>query len=322
MDCELLAAELARALRGRRSQPALSRRLGFTSNVVYAWESGRRAAAASVFFRLVALGKVDVAAMLAGFAGDGALRGLDFSRPSAIAQLLRALRADRPLSEIARAVAVDRTTVARWFDAVTEPRLPELLRYVDATTQRLLEFVSLFADPSALGSTRKRYADLLAQRRLAYELPWSHAVLRALELDAYRALPRHEPGFLARCVGISREDETRCLRALAAAKQIALEHGHYKVKRVLTVDTRPNEEENRRLKLHWASVGLQRLQAGAPPGALFSYNLFPIDARGFERIRRLHLEYYERIREIVAESSAADRVVLMNMQLVPLESEP
>ena len=89
---------------------------------------------------------------------------------------------------------------------------------------------------------------------------------------------------------------------------------------MLTVDTRPNEEENRRLKLHWAAVGLQRLQAGAPQGALFSYNLFPIDARGFERIRRLHLEYYERMREIVAESSTADRVVLMNMQLVPLDT--
>lgn len=318
MDHALLAAELARALRGRRSQPALSRRLGFTSNVVYAWESGRRAAAASVFFRLAALGKIDVAAALAGFAGDAGLRGLDFGSPSASAQLLRALRADRPLSEIARAVDADRTTVARWFEGETEPRLPELLRYVDATTQRLLEFVSLFADPSALASTRKRYADLLAQRRLAYELPWSHAVLRALELDAYRALPRHEPGFIARCVGISREDETRCLRALAAAKQIAFEHGRYKITRVLTVDTRPNEEENRRLKLHWASVGQQRLEAGAPRGALFSYNLFPIDERGFERIRRLHVEYYERIREIVAESSTADRVVLMNMQLVPL----
>jgi transcriptional regulator with XRE-family HTH domain len=239
--------------------------------------------------------------------------------PTAVTALLRALRADRPLSEIARAVGVDRTTVARWFEGATEPRLPELLRYVDATTHRLLEFVSLFADPAALPSTRRRYADLLAQRRLAYELPWSHAVLRALELDAYRALPRHEPGFIARCVGISLDDETRCLRALAAAKQIALEHGRYKVRRVLTVDTRPNEEENRRLKLHWAEVGQQRLGTGAaPPGALFSYNLFPIDARGFERIRRLHLEYFERIREIVAESSAADRVVLMNLQLVPL----
>jgi hypothetical protein len=63
---------------------------------------------------------------------------------------------------------------------------------------------------------------------------------------------------------------------------------------------------------------LQRVQAGAPTGALFSYNLFPIDASGFERIRRLHLEYYERVREIVAESSTADRMVLMNVQLLPL----
>lgn len=318
MDPDSLGAELVRALRGRRSQPALSRRLGYASNAVYGWESGRRAPSARTFFRLAALSGVDV---------TGALRGFSAAAdPSALQQLaglaswLRALSGERSNSELARAVHADRTTVTRWLDGRTEPKLPELLRFIHATTQRLLEFLACFVDPTSLDSARAAYADLVAQRRLAYELPDSHAVLRALELDAYRALPRHAPGFIARHIGISQEAEAECLRALLAAKQIKRVRGRYVIQHVLTVDTRPDEAQNRRLKQHWANVGLERLSAGdAPPEALFSYNLFPVSKTDFERIRRLHIDYYERVREIVAQSKRADRVVLMNVQLVPLE---
>jgi hypothetical protein len=40
----------------------------------------------------------------------------------------------------------------------------------------------------------------------------------------------------------------------------------------------------------------------------------------FERVRELHLEYYARVRRIVAESQQADRVVLLNQQLIPLDA--
>jgi hypothetical protein len=38
----------------------------------------------------------------------------------------------------------------------------------------------------------------------------------------------------------------------------------------------------------------------------------------FERVRELHLEYYERVRRVVAESRVADRVVVLSQQLSPL----
>jgi hypothetical protein len=65
------------------------------------------------------------------------------------------------------------------------------------------------------------------------------------------------------------------------------------------------EEANRRSKLHWATVGLERLRSGAShPGASFSYNLLPVSQRDFERIRRLHIDYYERVRELVPNRTA------------------
>jgi len=88
----------------------------------------------------------------------------------------------------------------------------------------------------------------------------------------------------------------------------------------MAVDTRSDPEKNRALKRHWARVGLSRL--GAPhtsPDALFSFNLFATSEEAFQRIRQLHLDYYDRVRAIVDETQSTDRVVLMNLQLVPLE---
>ena len=55
LDFERLSRELLVALRGQRSQVQWSRRLGYRSNVAYAWESGRRwpnAAASQVQVRV------------------------------------------------------------------------------------------------------------------------------------------------------------------------------------------------------------------------------------------------------------------------------
>jgi hypothetical protein len=37
-------------------------------------------------------------------------------------------------------------------------------------------------------------------------------------------------------------------------------------------------------------------------------------------VQRHHVEYYQRIREVVSGSKDPDRVVLMNLQLVPLQA--
>ncbi len=320
MDYESASRELIHALRGKRSQAGLSRRLGYTSNVLYTWERGRRAPVASAFFRLAARVGVDLNEGFQRFLSDRGANAPDVRRTPGVAELVRALMEEWPIVELAASIGADRTTVARWVNGSTEPKLPELLRIIETTTQRLLDFVSLFVDPESLPSTRAAYRDLRAQRRLAYELPWSHGVLRALELEQYRKLPRHAPGFVAARLGISLDEERRYLAELAKAGQIRLRRGRWEVRRVLTVDTRPSEADNRRLKLHFAEAAVERLRDGsAPASARFSFNLFAIDTASLEKIRRLHVEHYQRIRELISACTSPDQVVLMNLQLVPLE---
>ncbi|MES1184423.1 MAG: DUF4423 domain-containing protein [Myxococcales bacterium] len=320
MNYERLASELVRQLRGARSQPALSRRLGYQANVVYLWESGRRFPPASGFFQLVARSKRDPAT-LKGWLGPTA----PLLQPSWSArettQLLQLLAPGLPLSELSRGAGVDRSTVARWLSGRTEPRLPVWLRLVDKVAHRLVELVELVCDPAALPALSGLYRDLKAQERLAYDAPSSHLVMRALELTAYRALPRHRPGFIAAATGLTLEEEEHYLAALKQAGQVRRDRaGLYRVARVLTLDTRRDPERNRRLKRHFATAALERLPK-LPPDArsLFSYNLFCASRADLERIRELHIEYFERMRRIVAESKEADHVVLINQQLLLLD---
>lgn len=323
MDYELLARQLIRALRGKRSQVALSRRLSFDSNVLYTWESGRRSPTAATFFTLAARAGVDVPGAIGKFVGGlpEPLVGLNWSEPSSAAALLSHLREGTTVVELARRVGKNRVSVARWLSGEAEPRLPEFLHLLEACTLRVLDFISQLVSPSLLPAARSAWQVLEAQRRVAYGLPWSHAVLRALELDEYRRLPCHETGWIATRLGISPEEEEQCLQALAQSGLIEWQRRHWRSSAVLTVDTRQSPEAGRMLKAHWAEVGLARLPKLEARGEdLFSYNLFTVSNKDWEKLRELHIAYYQELRRVIEASEPAERVGLINLQLLRLDA--
>jgi transposase-like protein len=117
MDYETLSKQLIRAVRGKRSQVAVSRRLNCRSNVLYAWESGRRWPTAATFLKLALLRRVPLTEGIAGFLGalPPALSSADWAQPSAAAGLLEHLRGGTTIVELARRIGVNRVSVARWL---------------------------------------------------------------------------------------------------------------------------------------------------------------------------------------------------------------
>ncbi|MCB9602125.1 MAG: DUF4423 domain-containing protein [Sandaracinus sp.] len=311
---EALAQELVRALRGRRSQTALSRRLGYRSNVVYLWESGRRAPAASELFRLVARTGGEPRLAFAGFPVD--VSDLDLTEPHGVGALLGRLRGSAKAAEVARRCGVSRTVASRWLNGRSEPRLAELLLLLEVLTLRGLDFVAAVVPPSALPSLAPRWREHEARRRVALELPWSSAVLRLMETVDYRTRSR-TPRWMARRLGIAEAEVVRSLEALERTGLVEARKGRYVVRPVAVDTSAATEAERRALKLHWADVGRARLNEGRP--GLFSWSVFAIGREDFARLQALHVDYLQALRRLVDASEPTELVAVANVQLFALE---
>jgi transcriptional regulator with XRE-family HTH domain len=322
VDPEALAADFLRAMRGRRSQRALSRRLGYQTNIAYRWESGRCwPTARKTLEALELLGFAPLAKLREFYAREPSwLR--THARPSVllVSELLRDLCGQASLVSLAERSGFSRFQLARWLSGAAEPRLPELLRLIEVTSLRVIEFVALFFDPARLPSIAARARRQAALREAAFAAPWSHAVLRALELDAYRKLPGHRKGWLAQQLGIAPEEERRALALLARAGQVRWDGHHYRVVQLTSIDTRQEPSRSRELKAFWIEQARARLLAEQP--GFFSYNLFSVSERDFTRIAELHSRFYRELRAIVAGSEPNERVGLFCTQLLSLEPTP
>ncbi len=317
MDYELLSSELIRALRGRRSQTAFSRRLGYRSNVVHSWEAGRAWPTACRFFQAAERSGRKVQAALAIFhrlPGGGV--SYDLRTPEGVALFLDDLRGRTSIVDLAHAAERSRFAVARWLKAESEPRLPDFLRLVECASLRLLDFIACFVDPGALKSVAATWKALEAARRAAYEMPWSHAVLRAIELVEYQALPCHQPGWIAERLGMPRKEEERCIALLLETGQIRKQNGRLLPGKPLTVDTRKDASLSRRVKAWCGQLAVERLEQGAD--GVFSYNLFSISRADLSRVQELHRAYFRELRRIVADSEPAECVALANVSLFEL----
>jgi hypothetical protein len=248
------------------------------------------------------------------------LAKVDLGTRLGVAALLRHLRGKTSLVELARRSGHSRFSIARWLSGAAEPRLPELLSLVEAATFRVLDFLACVTSIEKLPSAADDFRALEAARETAYDVPWSHAVLRALELVDYQKLPKHRPGWLAARLGISPHEEERCLRALAMARQIKLEGKRWVVDQTHTIDTRADPTRARRLKAEWLKVSLQRLEAGT--AGVFSYNLMAISRADLERLREMHIAYFRAMQALVADSTPSECVVLFNTELFELDQPP
>lgn len=319
MDFDQIARELLRELRGRRSQVAWSRRLGYQSNVAYAWESGRRWPTAAETLRAARRAGIDLDAAFERFYGRPPpwLGTHDSASPEAAAMLLVDLQGQTSVSDLARRAELSRFRVTRWLSAQTQPRLPDFLRLIEAASVRLIDLLAALVEPTALPTVAPLWHRLEARRHGAARHPWSQAVLRVLELRDYRSLPAHDDAWIAARLGLPTDEVVASmdvLRATGAVRRL----GHHFRPEGLAVDTRRHPEVGRKLKGHWTSVAADRIAADAP--GQFSYNVFTVSRDDFEKIRELHLAYFHALRQIVAASSGDEVVAVANVQLFPLDT--
>jgi transcriptional regulator with XRE-family HTH domain len=317
MDYDQIAAEFLRALRGKRSQPAFCRRLGYKSNVVYTWESKRGFPTAVKALQAARRVGVDLDAALNSFyrRPPSWVGTNDFASREGVAQFLTDLKGHTSIVDLARYSGKSRFAIARWLKGETEPKLPEFFHMVESSSLRLIDLLETLVDPRALPSVRERWELMDVVRRLAYDAPWTQGVLRALELDAYRRLPAHRPGWIAERIGIDLDEEQRCLSLLEQTGQIRREGEHWSIADVMALDTRKDPEAALRLRTWWGDVALKRFAEGKRG---MMYNLCSVSEKDVGRLRELQKAYFNEVRTIVAQSEPIERVVLATVQLLDL----
>jgi hypothetical protein len=235
-----------------------------------------------------------------------------------VERLLAELQGNRSISDLARATGKSRFAVARWLSGQTQPRLPDFLSLVEATSYRLLDFVAALVDPARLPALRDGWRALTAARQGAYTSPWCHAVLRLLETERMAALPRVDDADIAAELGLTIVETRAALQLLESTGQIERQHQRWLVQQTLNVDLAADPDAVRRLKAWAAEIGLRRITSGSE--GLYSYNLFCVSESDYRKLQSLHRAYFRQLRAIVAESTPSERVVMTNLQLFSLSS--
>lgn len=318
IDWQQAATELVRELRGARTQKALSRALGYRSNVVFSWESGRDVPSVAVLSELLAKVGREPRAWLLDFGRGDVPEVLATSADWAAYAM--SLNNGRSLKELAQALHRSRYVVSRWLSGKTEIPLPEFLRFVDVTTLSALDLLALLVSPASLPTIAPHYAKLQAARRSAQEKPWSHAIVHMVELPSYRALDAHEPGWFASRLNIGIREEAQCLELLVQMGRLSFDGTRYHSTGSLSVDTQPDPDATRRLASFWMHEGAERVLVSG--SGRFAFNAFGIGKKDLERLGDLQRRYFAELRAIVADSPRTEAVAVATFQLFHLAREP
>lgn len=318
---EAAASQLLRALRGGRSQAAFARRLGYRGNPMTDWERGVRFPTAEETLRAAALLRIDVAAALRRFSPAVALAKRE-GKPD-VSAWLDALRGSTSVNEVAERCERSRHAVGRWFRGQAKPRLPDFLRLVDAITGRAPDWVAELVPIAQVPALEARFLSTQHARQLAFEVPWTEAVLRLLETQAYRTASvdaESTAAWIADRLKIPVEHADACLVAARKAGSLVLKADRYRVEATGTVDTVGGKQPLRRLKQHWSEVAMKRI-AAPEKDDLFAYNVASVSRADAQVIRAKLRDVFREIRSLVAASTPEETVVLLNLQAIEFDPE-
>jgi transcriptional regulator with XRE-family HTH domain len=322
---ERVAHELLRAIRGKRSQVALARRLGYSGNPVTDWERGVRHPTAKEVLRVAAACRLPVREaflvlvpleppILASRSGKAG------GREWVIHPWLAALRGSLSNTELAQRLGISRYTVSRWCSGDTDIKLHELLLCIHALTGRVHDWVAGLVPIAQVPSLTTQFEQATAARNVAVEQPWTEAILRVLETQSYREYPAIAHSTLAATLGISDVTLQQALDGLTHAAIVSRQEDpstgqvYYEALRELSVDTRTHPNAIRTLQQHWLEVALERSRRGEQDW--FAYNVFSCSRSDLARVKDCLKRGFRESRSVIATSSPNERAGLVLMQLV------
>jgi transcriptional regulator with XRE-family HTH domain len=317
---ERVARQVLRALRAGRSQAAVSRRLGFRSNVAAKWESGQRMPTAKeVLGYGERLGQSPWQALCA--LNPNAATALGQRNAPEFPAWLRALKGTQTLNNVASRSGLSRFSVGRFLSGQSEPRLPQFLALLDAITDRLEDFIDAWLEIDNVPLLAPRLARSRAARDALFERPLCLAVLCLLDTKALDVPRLAQIASLGQALEQSRDTIDECLETLTRGGVIALHTDRYKLSGALTVEANAQPEREIAARSFWTKLAHERSKAPRKLD-LCSYNVFSIARKDYVKLQQLQREFYRGARALVAASEPTELAGLLVVQLVSWEPQP
>jgi len=317
-ELETVVRELLRSLRGKRSQLALSRRLGYSFNQVGKWESGHTKIRWDEFVRLSGLCKSPLDQALTNhYKYKGTAANCD--------AIIKNLIGSERVSTIAKKTGFSRHSLAKWLKKSAFPTVPEMFRLLllyRGGDDHLVSFIgSLVSSIDELPSIAPEYRQRVKQIELSYQHPWLAAVKDCLSLQSYQRLEKHREGFVSRCLRISTAEEKMALDFLTEVGVLTFSKGKYQVtgKKLMfqenILDKEKDIEGNFRLREYWWSQALNHLISRPAWSSLtFAFQTFTVSESAFRKIRALSVQYFSDVTKIIEEDEEP-RTLLRVMNL-------
>lgn len=320
MDYRQVASELVTVLRGRRSQNQLSQKLGFAYNQVSRWESGTRAIR---WLEFVDLCRV-VRAPLAQSANMALGGGVNLACP---ADVFRRILGLHTAASAAAELQISVKTVRRWLQEGANPTLWEALLAIELLQRNLHPFLGgLVPEPLRLPTLHSELHRQAQTAELYGRFPELGCVELCLDLADYHALPAHQPGFIARRIGLTLDQETLFLAMLTDLGLATFAAGKYRVTRTGFMEITASWEHTKALAMHWRERALARLRTlnEFPRQDRFRYLLASAHE---DTVRRLEEEtriYLKRVTDLInreQDSKRNDRLVVVLSDIFALNGD-
>ncbi len=314
----LAASQLLRALRGKRSQIAFSRRLGYRANPITDWENSRRSPTITETLRAAVKVRLDPREAFATFLPTRAQADcLDFTTTEDVSAWLRGLRGSTKMAVLTARTGRSRYSIGRWLSGETEPRLPEFLLLVDALTGRVQDWVGALVSIREVPVLAERAEKVDAARRLALEKPDTALFLRIVETEkSARASVVVDKA--AHILNHPREEVMNWLEELKRVGVLEERNHCLSVVSELTVSTAGTPEQRHQLRMHWAEKAGRRLRENSDSD-WFAYNVIALSRKDSEKVEERLRAAYREVRTIVAESKPEEVAALLTMHLVRFE---
>lgn len=312
-DTQDIIKQILKAIRGKRSQLALSRKLGFNYNQVYRWEKG-----------LVRISWKEFVALCRGCKArvDEAFSAtyLNMSDAEDSASLVAALIGDHKLRDVAERSGYSRFLLSRWRAGKTTPSLEQVLDLWQIFDGRLIDFFShlgIINELPSLNQMRQRQA---AFNKLLNEFPYTGMILWILEAKAAKLALPQAAAMTAKALRVTTAEVSELLERLLSIGIIKVHKGHYSIvpSQISTLSLDSSTAKNiRRFWLQRALVALESYKTPPQKGdPLFGYLEFNVNRQQLELIHNKYFDFYQEILNIVQQDKTGARETrVLSLQL-------